>query len=571
MVRRKTGKAADFGSLREPSAEFEDFGGLLSTFVSSEVPGGLPPGHRGITYEAMRNVGATGVPAIMIGTRVDQVAEFAQPSDGAEQGFRIVPIEGAKKDGGLTAAEAKRAAEIQRMVLAVGADEWSRAFTTFEAATRGVIRDSLTIDQATWEVLEGEDGGGKEGLHHIGMAPVDGATIRRVRPARMPKMPTGWAATTMPYDSDVAYVQTVRGRVLATFDRERLAFGIRRPRTDLEANGYGYPEIVAIWQVLMDLANAQTYNSVAFTNGVHTSTILAIQSAMNPAMFKATRRQILAGLSGVRNAQKLPMVLLNPHNKESLSAVNLSSSNRDMEFMQYFALLVKLSAAEFRMDAAEFGFVYGAEGQTAALNQGGPEQRIIASKERGLRPLLRAYQAWLNRWFVSKIDPAYRLEFVGIGTLSEKELMAMLAQAVTKFMTINEARGRLGLERLDTPAGDLILDPTLMNSELARSQAEQPGEDADALGGAFDDGGDGADDDAFGGAFGDGGKDTAGDAEDKGRTFDDVTRDLAKRVDKAREEGRVVWPSVHRSRDRLAYGVTRDASGKPRSVVVRFG
>ncbi len=125
------------------------------------------------------------------------------------------------------------------------------------------------------------------------------------------------------------------------------------------------------------------------------------------------------------------------------------------------------------MDAAELGFVFGTENQTASLSSGGPQQRIVASKERGLRPILRSLQNWMNNWFVYQVDEDYELEFVGLDSISEQEKLEMDMKAVKFYKTVNEIRQEHDLKPLDSPLADMILDPTYLNSAFAMLQQEQ--------------------------------------------------------------------------------------------------
>ena len=85
------------------------------------------------------------------------------------------------------------------------------------------------------------------------------------------------------------------------------------------------------------------------------------------------------------------------------------------------------------MDPAELGYVFGNEGQSSALNQGGPAQRIEYSKEKGLRPLLRALESWINRWIIGPIAPHLELSFVGLDTESEGQRLDAISKKVNSY------------------------------------------------------------------------------------------------------------------------------------------
>ena len=117
------------------------------------------------------------------------------------------------------------------------------------------------------------------------------------------------------------------------------------------------------------------------------------------------------------------------------------------------------------MDPSELGFVYGNEGQTSSLNSGDTGNRIKFSKEKGLRPLLRALQTWVNRWLIEPFTEDLELVFVGLDVESEDKRIERIQKKIKMFMTVNEARAQFDLEPLEV-GGDLILDPSWINAKM---------------------------------------------------------------------------------------------------------
>jgi hypothetical protein len=455
-------KNTDLVSLPEPSAYELDPSYFDHQWISG-IPDSSHPGTYGLDYETLFAMSRLPVIGAIIQTRIQQIAEFATPqSSPYTSGFSVILADEREK---MTTASRKRSREIQEMILSAGG---KYGLGGFEPFVRAMMRDSLTYDQANFEVLFDRAG------RPLTFVAVDASTIRRAKPKDTDKHR---GRRTRYNDRVTAHVQRVRGKVVADFTQEEMAWGVRRPRTTLWTNGYGYPELEELMKVVTDLANAQNYNSVNFTNGVHSSTILALKSTMTAEVFRSFKRQIVAMMSGVHNARRTPIVQLDPDRKEEIQAINLSNSNRDMEYMQFVGWLTKLTAAVYSMDPAEIGLVYGTENQTATLSTGGPQQRIIASKERGLRPILRSLESWLNHYFVQKLDPNFRLQFVGLDSVSEQEKLEMDIKAIKHYKTINEIREEHDLKKIDNPLADMILDPTYMNSGFSQLQMEEAGED----------------------------------------------------------------------------------------------
>jgi len=211
------------------------------------------------------------------------------------------------------------------------------------------------------------------------------------------------------------------------------------------------------------LVNAETYNAANFVNGIHVNSILAVKSKMSPQMFRAFRRDFYAMLSGAQNAKRTPILQLDPEANEEVSSVNMGSSAEEMGYSTWMGYLTKIACAIYQIDPAELGFVFGSEGVTSSLSQGGPEQRILASKDRGLRPLLRQVQGWINRWIIHPIDPELSFRFVGLDAEDASSKLKSDVDKVSHYLTINEVRAANGLEPLEK-GGDIVLNQTYVTA-----------------------------------------------------------------------------------------------------------
>lgn len=445
-----------------PSAWFTDPNAMMTQF-SGNVPTNAHPGAGWITSDVLDSLARSPFAAPIISIRVNQVAEFLQRQpDRHSAGFKVMLRD---PDREMTKAAKVRAREIEDMILAAGGKYGNGSF---EAFGRALMVDSMVLDQANFEVLEDRAG------RPMGFVAVDASTIRRARPSA-----AAAARGQTVYDPGMpSYVQVVDQKIVAEFDADQMAWGVRRPRTRRRYFGYGNPELAEVISVLTDLTNAQTYNSVNFSNGVNVNTMLAVMAHMNGPTWNDFQRGIAAKLSGVGNARRLLSVLLNPKLNEDIKPIKLGDSNRDMEFMQFIGFCLKLLCAGMQMDPAELGYVYGAEGQSSALSDKGPEERLVASKERGLRPKLRSFETWMNRWFVRRVDEDFKFGITGYDAVSREAKLKMDIDAVKSMRTINEIRAENDWPPIDKPWADMILDATVINSEMARmaqEQAEQEG------------------------------------------------------------------------------------------------
>ena len=414
-----------------------------------------------LSYETLKFLSRMPLVSAILQTRVNQIAEFAhhQP-DRYSAGFVIQLRD---KDKEQTDEHKEKIENLIKWISKCG-DSRIVGMTTFEMFIRMIVRDSLTYDQCNFEIVY-------SGGVPVAFKAVDASTIRRVAPN-----PKELKQGRRDHDK-ASYVQIIDNKKVATFNKREMAFGIRRPRSAITSNGYGFPELEESAPTIIDMMHSKAYNSANFTHGLHLSGILAVKSKMSPALFRAFRREFYAMLQGGNGAKKTPIIQLDPEAKEDISSVNLSNSNSDMEFDKWLNFLIKETCAIFQMDPSELGFVYGNEGQTSSLNSGDTSHRIKFSKEKGLRPLLRALQTWINRWIIEPLDDELELVFVGLDAESEDKRIERVQKKIKMFLTVNEARAQFDLEPLET-GGDLILDPSWINAKMgAEAEGAEDEED----------------------------------------------------------------------------------------------
>jgi hypothetical protein len=471
----KGGMAGESERLPPPKHWEMDPQDWTSGYADEVVGQDFHPGTMGLDFPTLRAMSRVPVISAIIQTRVNQCAEFAVPcKDPYSIGYRVRMRD---IDGEPTKKQKKEMAQLARWLQTCG-DQRIVGNTNFEHFLRMIVRDSMIFDQACFEIIKTKGG------NIAGFVAVDASTIRRGK-ASESEQKSGRRNK-----SEKTYIQKVGNKKTAVFTDEDLCFGIRRPRTWIKIQGYGYPELEELVRVITNLVNAESFNAANFTHGMHVAGILAVKSKMNPSLFRAFRREFYAMLSGAHNAKKTPIIQLDPENKEELQSVNMSQSNRDMEYGQWMSWLLKLATSIFGMDPAELNYVYGPEGQTHQLNQKSPMDRILASKERGLRPLIRSVERWMNESIIQRMYPDYALEFVGFDAKSEDAKLEFDVKTVRAFRTINEVRAMYDMEPLESPVAGMILDPTYINTAWQMSMNDEQGEEGAPEDGGGDAGGD---------------------------------------------------------------------------------
>ena len=371
----------------------------------------------------------------IIQTRVNQVSAFATPQASRfDPGFRIRLRDPRHRP---TRAANNYGLELQRMFVQTGAVSDPRGRDSFEAFLRKLTRDSLTYDQACFEVVPGRNGRPSEWYA------VDAASIRRA---------TSKNLFHRPEDQEVAYVQIYDNAVITEYTVEELGFMVRNPRTDLRAQGYGTSELEMLVSTVTSILYAWNYNQQAFSQGMMQKGLLNITGSMTEENLRALRRQWYQQTSGVENAWRTPIT-----NAEKIEWINLQASNKDMEYSAWMDFLIKVACAVYQMDPIEVNFKYGAGGSKSMFDSGN-KSKLVESKDRGLRPLLRHIARVLDTMIVQRIDPDFTIEFVGLDSMSPKEAADLATQRVRTLFTLDEMRAENDLPPLPDGKGKIILD-----------------------------------------------------------------------------------------------------------------
>jgi hypothetical protein len=258
--------------------------------------------------------------------------------------------------------------------------------------------------------------------------------------------------------------------VVEEFYNGELAFCIRNPRSDINIQPYGLSELeILIKQVTAHLW-AEDYNSRYFSQGGTTKGILNLKGQnISKTQLDAFRRQWTAQLTGLTGAWKTPVVSV-----DGLEYINVSQSNREMEYEMWMNYLINMVSAVYQIDPSEINFPNrgGAGGKGGGLGDGGIEDRLENSRDKGLRPLLRFIESSINRHIIRRFSNKFKFTFIGLDPESENDGLASIDKSVRSFRTIDEVRAEKGLKPLEQ-GGDIVLDPTYTNYLLQLQQQQQ--------------------------------------------------------------------------------------------------
>lgn len=346
------------------------------------------------------------------------------------------------------------------------------------------IRDTLVLDSAPIETEWKRD----RTLGMDGFYAVDGATIRLCSEE-------GYRD-----DDEVFALQVVQGNVRAAYTYDDLIYVPRNPRTDVMVGGYGFSETELLVQTVTGFLNAMTYNLKYFDSNNIPKGMLHLSGDYGQEDLNAFKRYWNAMVKGINNAWTLPvMVSKNQESKASFEKFGVDVD--DVMFAKWMTFLTAIICAIYGIAPDEINFEGFTAGNTSALSGSDTEEKLINSKDKGLRPLLAHFEDTFSDYIVSEFGDKYVFRWTGLDEQTQEQAWVE-EQALC---TVNEARKARGWDEISDDWGNAPLNQTLMGAYMQSQQAA--GEDygnPDASPGQFggetgEDGGEGKDKPPFGG------------------------------------------------------------------------
>lgn len=421
------------------------------------------------SFASMRElVAQTPILNAIVLTRVRQVQRFCHINESGEgPGFTIRHVD---KDHQATPTEKESMRLLGKFFANCGWEFRPRerkklrreAFPQFMAK---VARDSLTMDSAPIETEMRRDAT----LGIDGFYAVDGETIR--------------LCTEQGYEGDdeIFAVQVVQQRISAAYNFDQLIYEPRNPTSSVLSAGYGLAEPELLIRVVTGFLNALSYNIAGFDKNSIPKGVLHLSGEYDTADLAAFKRFWNAQVKGVNNAWTMPiMVAKDPESKASFES--FGDQFNEMHFSKWMTFLASIACAIYGMSPAEINFDSFTGGSTSALAGSDTEEKLAASKDSGLRPILSGFQGLFSDYVVSSFSDKYCFRWTGLDD-EDSEKREERARLV---LTVNEMRAQEGYDKYPGDLGDCPVNPSMIAPWTAMKQAEQqPQED-------FGDAGDGS-------------------------------------------------------------------------------
>lgn len=366
--------------------------------------------NNGISFGALNRMGEIFIVKAIINTRIEQVQNFLKYSlDDQKPGYQIrYKKSPGSEDKELNEKDKKIVDYIVKFLEEGGENDKWECEDNFQEFTRKVLRDSLVLDQMTFELVRARNMNLKK------YRAVDAALIRQLdtndpRYAQMfenfrwhgylPRYAMVWDGQIIRHPVTNEYV---------VFYPWELGYGVRNKTTNVLRNGYGCSELETLIEIVTWILWGMQYNGNFFKQGSQPKGFINVKNGnIDQGTLNEFRQDWKQTMSTVYNSHKIPVI-----QGIDLEWIDLQQTNRDMEFTEWIKFLLVIACAVYRMDPSELGFQF----QDAAriFGQEGQKERLDHSRQKGLTPLLVFYQNVLNKYIISEIDDRLELVFTGI-------------------------------------------------------------------------------------------------------------------------------------------------------------
>lgn len=369
--------------------------------------------NNGIAFGTLNRMGDIFIIKAIINTRIEQVQNFLKYSvDDQKPGYQIRYKRSPGSEGSdekeLSEKDKKIVDYIVRFLEEGGENDKWECEDNFQEFTRKVLRDSLVLDQMTFELVRARNMNLKK------YRAVDAALIRQLDTndpryrqmfenfrwhGYLPRYAMVWDGQIIRHPVSDEYV---------VFYPWELGYGIRNKTTNVLRNGYGCSELETLIEIVTWILWGMQYNGNFFKQGSQPKGFINVKNGnVDQGTLNEFRQDWKQTMSTVYNSHKIPVI-----QGIDLEWIDLQQTNRDMEFTEWIKFLLVIACAVYRMDPSELGFQF----QDAAriFGQEGQKERLDHSKQKGLTPLLVFYQNILNKYIISEIDDRLELVFTGI-------------------------------------------------------------------------------------------------------------------------------------------------------------
>lgn len=431
------------------------------------------------SFDMMRHmVDKTPILSAVVMTRIRQIKRFCRASEkGVGPGFQIRLKE---QNGTVKLAKVEQDSinALQEFITNCGWEKNPRTRSrlkrdNFSGFMSKTVRDSLVLDSAPIETEFKKN----RSLGMDGFYAVDGATIRLCTE-------DGYRG-----DDEIFALQVVQGNLRTAYTYNDLIYVPRNTRTDVLNGGYGMSETELLVNTVTGFLNAMTYNQKYFDSNAIPKGLLHLSGDYSTEDMASFKRYWNSMVKGINNAWTLP-VMVSKTQESKASFENFGVDVNEIMFAKWMTFLTAIICAIYGIAPDEINFESFTSG-TSSLSGSDTEEKLINSKDKGLRPLLSHFEDLITDYIISDFSDKYVFRWTG---LDEKDPKQVWEEEKT-LLTFNEARRSRNWEELkndwaDSPLSTVTMQPYMaeVNAAVQDKQMEkqqemqaqmmnQPGED----------------------------------------------------------------------------------------------
>lgn len=407
------------------------------------------------SFDMMRYmVDKTPVLSAVVMTRIRQIKRFCRVNEKGEgPGFQI-----RLKDQGVTSklgkAERDSISALNSFMTNCGWEHNPRQRArlkrdNFSNFMSKIVRDSLVMDSSPIETEYKKN----RSLGMDGFYAIDGATIRLCDQ-------NGYRG-----DDEIYALQVVQGNLRTAYTYDDLIYVPRNPRTDVLQGGYGMSETELLVNTVTGFLNAMTYNQKYFDSNAIPKGLLHLSGDYSTEDLVSFKRYWNNMVKGINNAWTLP-VMVSKNQESKASFENFGVDVNEIMFAKWMTFLTAIICAIYGIAPDEINFESFTAG-TSSLSGSDTEEKLINSKDKGLRPLLSHFEDVITDFIISDFSDKYEFHWTG---LDEKDpQQAWLEEQALR--TTNEARKARGWEELKEDWANAPLNTVTMQPYMAQVNA----------------------------------------------------------------------------------------------------
>ncbi|EJF7575636.1 phage portal protein [Salmonella enterica subsp. enterica] len=412
-------------------------------------------------FDSMRMmVDRTPILSAVIMTRIRQIKRFCRASTkGVGPGFQIRLRD--QQDGvKLKKAEQDSIQALQGFFTNCGWESNPRERQrlrrdNFSGFMGKMVRDSLVMDSAPIETEYKRN----RALGMDGFYAVDGATIRLCNE-------DGYKG-----DDEIFALQVVQGNLRTAYTFNDLIYVPRNPRTDVLQGGYGMSETELLVSTVTGFLNAMSYNQKFFDSNAIPKGLLHLSGDYSQDDLNSFKRYWNSMVRGINNAWTLP-VMVSKNGESKATFENFGVDVNEIMFAKWMTFLTSIICAIYGIAPDEINFESFTAG-ASSLSGDDTEEKLINSKDKGLRPLLAHFEDLFTDYIVSDFGDKYEFRWTGLDEKTPDQQW-LEEQAL---LTFNEARKARNWDEIKEDWADAPLNNALMQAWMAEhNPPPAPGE-----------------------------------------------------------------------------------------------